>query len=175
MEELVVLVDEKNNVLGTTPKSMVHTTDTRLHRGFSLFIFNKRGDFLLTQRALSKKTFPGVWTNTVCGHPGPEELPIEAAKRRLQEEMGMTAESIVQVSDYRYRFVDKNGIVENEICPVFMGYSEQTPIVTPTEIEAAKWVSWETFLKDIQTTPDIFSPWCREEAMFVNTYLLARS
>src|SRR3990167_8891323 len=88
MEE-VVLVDEKNSVLGTAPKDAVHTKNTPLHRGFSLFLFNSKKELLLTKRAQSKKAFPGVWTNTVCGHPEPEESAVDAALRRLEQELGL--------------------------------------------------------------------------------------
>ena len=88
--ELVVLVDEQNNEIGTAPKETVHTDHTPLHRGFSLFVFNTKGDVLVTKRAVSKKTFSGVWTNTVCGHPGPGEDIVEAVKRRLKDELGLT-------------------------------------------------------------------------------------
>lgn len=165
--ELVVLVDEKNCELGTAPKATVHTKDTPLHRGFSLFIFNPKGELLLTRRALTKKTFPGVWTNTVCGHPGVGERPLAAAKRRLQEELGMIADDIEEVTVYRYQFADVNGIMENEICPVFLGYSDMDPKPDPAEAGEWKWMDWQDFLEAIQLTPDIFSPWCREEALFV--------
>ncbi len=167
MEELVVLVDEHNNVLGTTPKATVHTKETKLHRGFSLFVFNSKGELLVTQRALSKKTFPGVWSNTVCGHPGPDELPKDACVRRLKEELGMNVTGVEHVTDYRYTFSDKSGIVENEICPVFWGMSNDIPHTNPDEIEGLRWVLWEEFLNDIQLNPDIYSPWCREEALYV--------
>ncbi len=166
-EELVVLVDEQNNVLGTTPKATVHTKDTPLHRGFSVFLFNAKGELLLTQRASTKKTFPGVWTNTACGHPGPDERPIEAAKRRLKEELGIEAEYIKHVSDYRYTFTDVHGIKENEICPIFIAFGNTDPVPSPEEVDTWKWVPWQDFLDDMHERPDVYSPWCREEAMFI--------
>ncbi|MDO8452012.1 MAG: isopentenyl-diphosphate Delta-isomerase, partial [bacterium] len=96
--EYVVLVDEKNQELGTMPKDQVHTTDTPLHRGFSLFVFNDRKELLVTRRARTKKTFPGVWTNTLCGHPAPGERSIDAARRRLQDELGLSGRDIREVS-----------------------------------------------------------------------------
>ena len=88
MMELVVLVDKNNKEIGTASKDTVHTVSTPLHRGFSLFLFNSRNEILLTKRSKSKKTFPGVWTNTVCGHlPAGER--VEAAKRRLNDELGL--------------------------------------------------------------------------------------
>lgn len=167
MEEMVVLVDEHNNVLGTTPKATVHTKDTPLHRGFSLFVFNDKGELLVTQRALSKKTFPGVWSNTVCGHPAPNEMPQDAAVRRLKEELGMSVNPVEFVTNYRYTFSDAHGTVENEICPVFWGMSNDKPQAAPSEIEAFKWVPWEEFLNDIQANSDLYSPWCKEEALYV--------
>ncbi|MBI5465568.1 isopentenyl-diphosphate Delta-isomerase, partial [Candidatus Gottesmanbacteria bacterium] len=87
--ELVVLVDEENRQIGTADKDGIHTQSTPLHRGFSLFLFNSKNELLLTQRALNKQTFPGVWTNTVCGHPGPGESNVDAARRRLYKELGI--------------------------------------------------------------------------------------
>lgn len=170
MEEQVVLVDEQNNVLGSTPKRTVHTTNTPLHRGFSLFVFNSQGEFLLTQRALSKKTFPGVWTNSVCGHPALHEDPQDSAVRRLKQEMGMTIQNIEKVSDYQYRCADNNGIVENEICPVYMGVSDDAPQPQKDEVEAWKWIGWEEFLADINKEPEKYSLWCREEAFLVKKH-----
>lgn len=172
--EVVVLVNEQNHELGTAPKATVHTTDTPLHRGFSLFLFNKEGKLLLTQRSKAKKAFPGVWTNTVCGHPAPHERVTEAAVRRLQQELGLTIPlaEVQEVAQYRYRFADANGIVENEICPVMVAKSAVgDPHPVPGEVENWKWVTWQSFLDDIHTSPQYFSPWCIEEALFVNKHL----
>ncbi len=170
MGELVVLVDEKNNVLGTSPKESVHTQNTPLHRGFSLFLFNSKEELLITRRAFDKKTFPGVWTNTVCGHPGPEENVIDAAKRRLLDELGIAGQDVKdirEVAPYRYRFADKNGIVENEICPVIVARSEAEP--KPNREEVAEWklIGWKEFLKDLEDNPEVYSPWSREESSFI--------
>jgi isopentenyl-diphosphate delta-isomerase len=85
--EQVILVDEQNNEIGVAPKDTVHTDKTPLHRAFSLFLFNNKNQLLVTQRALNKKTFPGVWTNSVCGHVSPGEETVTAVKRRVQEEL----------------------------------------------------------------------------------------
>lgn len=165
--EQVVLVDDNNNPIGVADKDTVHTDHTPLHRGFSLFLFNSKNQLLLTQRALHKKTFPGVWTNTVCGHPAPSELVENAARRRLREELGITPGEIKVVSPYRYRFADKNGIVENEICPILVTFSDVPPVVNETEVADWKWIPWKDFLAEIQKMPQIFSPWCIEEAKIV--------
>jgi isopentenyl-diphosphate delta-isomerase len=165
--ELVVLVDENNNPIGTAPKSTVHTADTPLHRAFSLFLFNSKKQLLLTKRAESKKAFPGVWTNTVCGHLAPQEVAIDAAKRRLKDELSIEKVEVREVAPYRYRFADKNGIVENEICPILVGYHDADPVAHPSEVDDWKWIDWEDFLEEIRINPDIYSPWSREEALIL--------
>jgi len=171
MAEIVVLVDENNNPIGTADKETVHTKDTPLHRAFSLFLFNSRGQVLLTKRAQSKKTFPGVWTNTVCGHLSPEDTTVTAATRRLQEELGITDVTIREVAPYRYRFSDSNGIVENEICPILVGMYDGDPRWHKNEVDEWKWMDWNEFLKDIRDNPEPYSPWSREEAEILTTKL----
>lgn len=165
--EFVVLVDEQNNPIGTMLKDKVHTFTTPLHRGFSLFIFNRNGDLLVTRRAATKKTFPDVWTNTVCGHPGPDEDPVTAAKRRLKDELGVISGDIKIVSRYRYKFADIHGIMENEICPILVGHTHVDPNVNRKEVADWKWMPWQEFLVEIQNIPDKYSPWCIEEAKII--------
>ena len=155
------------------PKDEVHTKDTPLHRGFSVFVFNGKGDVLLTKRASAKKTFPGVWTNTACGHPGPGESAADAAIRRLKEELGIEDVYITEAAPYQYRFTDSNGIVENEICPILIGYSTQDPRPNSNEVEDWKWMKWEEFLKEINRKTEIYSPWCKEESVILETKYLA--
>ena len=169
MEE-VVLVDENNSVLGTAPKDTVHTTNTPLHRGFSLFLFNSKNELLLTKRSAKKKAFPGVWTNSVCGHPAPGESVVEAAKRRIKDELGIMNDEVrdmKEIAPYRYRFADKNGIVENEVCPMLVAHSDVDPAPDQKEVEGWRWTRWEDFLKDLKKNPTIYSPWCREEATLI--------
>lgn len=160
----VVLVDDYNNPIGTMPKDRVHSFTTPLHRGFSLFIFNRNGELLITRRAAGKKTFPDVWTNSVCGHPGPNEDVVSAAKRRLKDELGIISGDMRIVSPYRYRFTDVHGIMENEICPILVGHTHEEPNVDPREVADWKWMPWEEFLVEIENIPDKYSPWCIEEA-----------
>src|SRR5690606_16536422 len=138
-EELIVLVDEENRPIGTAPKLASHHRETPLHRAFSCFVFNSSGQFLLTQRALSKKVFPGVWTNSCCGHPAPGETTEDAIRRRLREELDLEAEKLVPVlPDFRYR-AEMDGIVENEICPVYAAVAHGTPRPNPEEVETCRW------------------------------------
>ena len=163
MKDYVVLVNEKNEVLGTMPKLEAHSKNTPLHRGISLFLFNSKGELLLQQRNKKKKTWGGVWSNSVCGHPLLEESPIDTARRRLDFELGIkNAEISVALPDYRYR-AEKDGIVENEICPVMVGISDEMPKPNPKEVEAVKWILWKTCLLEIEKTPHKYSPWCVEE------------
>lgn len=164
MSELVVLVDDKNNPVGTADKDTVHTKDTPLHRAFSLFVLNSKNQVLLTKRANSKKTFPGVWTNTVCGHPAPEESIIAAATRRLRDELGIEDVVIAEVAPYRYRIADVNGIVENEICPICVGQHDGDPVPNPNEVEDFRWMDWNVFLREINDNPMAYSPWSVAEA-----------
>ncbi|MBI4155967.1 MAG: isopentenyl-diphosphate Delta-isomerase [Candidatus Zambryskibacteria bacterium] len=164
--EEVVLVDEKNNILGTMPKSEVHQKITPLHRGFSLFLFDREEKLLLQQRSRKKKTWPLFWSNSVCGHPGPGESNISAAKRRLSYELGMNTTGIEKVSPYRYKFV-RDGIMENEICPILVGFSNQKPVINPEEVEAVRWIEWSEFLEEIKSKPGFYSDWCEEEAFIL--------
>lgn len=167
MIELVVLVDDNNNPIGTAEKDTVHSSDTPLHRAFSLFLFNSKKQVLLTKRAATKKTFPGVWTNTVCGHLAPEETTVVAATRRLKDELGIEGVEVGEVAPYRYRFADANGIVENEICPILVGFFDGDPKPNPDEIDEWKWMDWKEFLEEIKTNPSPYSPWCKEEAQIL--------
>lgn len=173
--ELVVLVDDHNNQTGVADKENVHSRTTPLHRGFSVFLFNQNKELLVTQRAMSKKTFPGIWSNTVCGHPAPDETDIDAAKRRLKKELNLLVSDIKVISDYRYRFTDQNGIVENEICPILVARSYAYPHPDPNEIMNWKWLPWGVFLEEITYNAEAYSPWCREESKIVSTFLAQKT
>jgi isopentenyl-diphosphate delta-isomerase len=168
MKEHVVLVDEQNTRLGLEDKYKVHTGDTPLHRGFSLFIFNPNGELLLQQRSDKKITWPGVWSNSVCGHPADNETPQEAAKRRAKFELGIDIElnniNLI-LKDYRYRYEHK-GVVENEICPVMVAIGDYEPIPNPDEVKSTRWVKWEDFLSELQK-PNEYSDWCQEESQLL--------
>jgi isopentenyl-diphosphate delta-isomerase len=167
--EEVVLVDEANHEIGTMPKSAVHGATTPLHRGFSLFLFDHTGRLLLQQRSHLKKTWPLVWSNSVCGHPGLNESNVDAAKRRLAYELGMEAEHIEEISPYRYTFV-RYGVMENEICPILAGVIGKEPAINPDEVEAVRWVGWPAFLEELKNRPGFYSDWCEEEARILATH-----
>lgn len=157
MTELIVLVDEDGATVGTAPKASSHHDRTPLHLAFSAYVFDPQGRFLLTQRALSKQTWPGVWTNSCCGHPMPEESNEQALHRRLDFELGLSADEVVELlPDFRYR-AELDGVVENEICPVFGVRVSGEPTLRPSEVEQSRWLDWDDVLAG--RTPQL-SPWC---------------
>ncbi|MDO8560395.1 MAG: isopentenyl-diphosphate Delta-isomerase [bacterium] len=160
--EHVVLVDDGDQVLGVAPKSTVHGPTTPLHRGFSLFLFNRAGELLLQQRALHKLTWPGAWSNSVCGHPAMDETAAQAATRRAREELGLTLRDARQIAPYRYRFRHQ-GVEENEICPLVVATTEHAPSPNPEEVAAVRWVGWNDFLNEVRKNPGRYSEWCEEE------------
>lgn len=163
MKDYVILVNDRNKSLGTMEKLTAHNANTPLHRAFSVFLFNTKGELLLQQRSKKKKTWPGVWTNSVCGHPKLWERPSAAARRRLQFELGLENVKVVMaLPDYRY-WAEKDGIVENEICPVMVGYTDEKPQPNPEEVAAVRWIAWKDWLDEIAKYPDHYSPWCVEE------------
>lgn len=177
--ELVVLVDDAGNPIGTAPKATVHTANTPLHRAFSGYLFDLGGQLLLTRRAGSKLTFPGVWTNSVCGHPGPGEADPAALRRRAEAELGLAVHFIqAALPNFRYR-AESGGVVENEICPVYLARTDGDLRPEPAEVEAYAWCAWPEFMDRLAAEPDVFSPWCRtqasqlEEAGAVPGYLAA--
>ncbi len=167
-DDMVVLVDEDNNAIGTAPKLPVHTNSTPVHRAFSVFLFNKNGDLLLQKRAEHKKTWGGVWSNSCCGHVMLHEKVEDAAKRRIKFELGLNGITLTNVlPDYRYR-AEKDGIVENEFCPVLVGFADIDPRINPDEVAKFKWISWNVFLVEVNDPATEFSPWAVEEARLLS-------
>jgi isopentenyl-diphosphate delta-isomerase len=169
--EMVVLVDDANRPIGTAPKASVHHAATPLHRAFSCFLLNDRGEVLLQQRARTKVTWPGVWSNSCCGHPGPDEALEAAVRRRLDAELGLGEATLhLALPSYRYR-AEHLGVVEHEICPVFVGQTRQTPRLEPTEVLAVQWMPWPAFVAGVAAGDDPFfaglSPWCKEETLLL--------
>lgn len=165
MTELVVLLNDQAKPIGTADKLKVHTLHTPLHLAFSCYVFNDKGQFLMTQRALSKKVWPGVWTNSVCGHPAPSESMQAAISRRLQFELRMSAKDFkVVLPDYRYKTPPFNGIIENEVCPVYVARASSEPHPNSEEVEDYKWIDWDDFVKLAEAdTSDVYSWWCKDQ------------
>lgn len=165
--ERVVLLSADGHPIGAADKATVHTEDTPLHLAFSVHLRARDGRVLLTRRALSKKTWPGVWTNAFCGHPAPDETFGDAIRRRAATELNLDpallTEPSVVVPDFQYRAVDASGIVENEICPVhvvdYAGDPEELPAPEPSEVMDSAWVRWEALTRVAADLPQLISPW----------------
>ena len=159
-EAPVVLLDDQLRPAGELPKSQVHHRATPLHLAFSCYVFDDAGRLLLTRRAASKLTWPGVWTNTCCGHPLPGESSEQAARRRLREELGLRlVRSAVALPEFRYRAVAPDGMVENEFCPVLVGAVDGSPQPDPAEVLETRWVSWAEVVRLVSVAPWAVSPW----------------
>lgn len=165
VEDHVVLLAEDGTPVGTAPRADVHTQDTPLHLAFSCWLHRADGAVLVTRRALSKRTFPGVWTNSFCGHPRVGESLEHAVRRHGIHELGLEVERITPVvPDFRYRALDASGILENEICPVFDAWTQHEPAPHPGEVMDLRWVSVDRLHRAIDETPWAFSPWLVEQS-----------
>ncbi len=157
IEEKVILVDSNDNPLGTMPKMEAHEKAV-LHRAFSVFILNKKGQLMLQQRALHKYHSPGLWTNTCCSHQREGEENIQAGKRRLLEEMGFST-SLEVLFNFIYKAPFDNGLTEHELDHVLLGYYEKPPQVNPEEVAAWKWMDLEAVAVALKTEPKDFTVW----------------
>lgn len=167
--DVVVLLDDDGTAIGTCPRAEVHTGDTPLHRAFSSYLFDDAGCLLLTRRALTKVAWPGVWTNTCCGHPRPDEPTPDAVSRRVHEELGLDVTQLrVVLPSYRYRAVDASGIVEHEICPVLVGRIDPTHLAPhPDEVCEWAWIAWPDAVHLARRTPALLSPWAAEQIVLL--------
>jgi isopentenyl-diphosphate delta-isomerase len=158
--ERVVLVADDGTVLGTADKATVHGPDTPLHLAFSCHVSDQDGRLLVTRRALAKRTWPGVWTNSFCGHPGPDEAMPEAVARRGLDELGITLSDLELVlPDFRYLATDAGGMVENELCPVFTAVTADEVFADPDEVAEYRWVDPAELRIAVAAAPWAFSPW----------------
>jgi isopentenyl-diphosphate delta-isomerase len=158
--EQVVLLDEARRPVGVADKATVHTSDTPLHLAFSCYVLDDRGRLLMTRRALGKVTWPGVWTNSCCGHPAPGEDPADAVVRRVGQELGLVLDAVTPVlPDFAYRAVDASGTVENEVCPVFVARAGGDPGPDPAEVAQWRWADWADVVEVAGRAPWALSPW----------------
>ncbi len=156
-EENVILVDENDNQIGTMPKMEAHEKAV-LHRAFSVFIMNDKGETMLQQRAADKYHSPLLWTNTCCSHQRVGESNIEAGKRRLQEEMGFVAE-LDELISFIYKAPFDNGLTEHEFDHVMIGNFDGVPNINPDEVAAWKWMKPEAVKADIKSFPELYTAW----------------
>lgn len=162
----VVLVDEQAQPIGRQDRSAVHSTATPRHLAFSCWIIGPDGRVLLTRRALGKRAWPGVWTNSCCGHPRPGEPVADAVRRRIGEELGVHVEQLhVVLPEFSYRAVDPTGIVENELCPVYVARLADPGTLQPDPDEVMEWV-WTppaSIGQAVRLAPYAFSPWAVDQ------------
>ena len=159
-----VLLDEHGSPSGTAPRATVHQEDTPLHLAFSCHLFDASGQVLLTRRALAKRTWPGVWTNSFCGHPRPGEDVLDAVRRHARHELGIEVTDIRPLlPDFRYRAVDASGTVENEVCPVFTAHTDESLQPNPDEVVDLRWVAPAEVAAAAAAAPWALSPWLLEQ------------
>jgi isopentenyl-diphosphate delta-isomerase len=162
--EEVVLLDEAGNAVGSAPKATTHHAATPLHLAFSCYVFDRDGRLLLTRRALDKATFPGVWTNSFCGHPAPDEDVFEAVVRRGQQELGLGLDDLrLVLPAFRYEAVMPNGVRENELCPVFTAVTDAEPHPDASEVAEVEWVPWPEFRTEVLDGSRPVSVWCTQQ------------
>lgn len=169
IQEQVIVVDENDVVLGSMEKMEAHRNPL-LHRAISVFIVNSEGEWLLQQRALGKYHSNGLWTNTCCSHPQPGESSLDAANRRLAEEMGLKAE-LTEKFHFIYREPLDNDLTEYELDHVFVGVSNQVPNINTNEVLSYKYIAYDDLKKDIETNPDNYTVWFLKIVDKVNEYL----
>lgn len=161
--EFVILVDQDDNPIGTAEKLAAHR-ENLCHRAFSVFILRKAPELqiLLQQRALHKYHSPGLWTNTCCSHPRPGEDIIKAGERRLKEEMGIEA-PLTEIGKFHYIAHFENGLVENEVDHVLVGFAEaDTFSFNREEVNACRWISLPELEQEMRVQPEQFTPWLQE-------------
>jgi isopentenyl-diphosphate Delta-isomerase len=156
----VILVDNEDVQVGTMSKLACHQKGI-LHRAFSVFIFNSKGELLLQQRALDKYHSAGLWSNTCCSHPAPGESTLDAARRRLKEEMGMVC-NLNAVFSFVYKAVFDNGLTEHEFDHVYFGYSDLLPVINKEEVNEWRYCSIAELKKEIQENPSHYSEWLKD-------------
>ncbi|GAB3212684.1 isopentenyl-diphosphate Delta-isomerase [Marinactinospora endophytica] len=161
-----MLLDTDHRPIGSAAKATVHHEHTPLHLAFSCYVFSPAGRLLITRRALGKRAWPGVWTNSCCGHPAPGEPMETAIRRRVRQELGIDVRDLrPALPDYAYRATDASGVVENEFCPVYLATSDDTPDPDPAEVMEWRWADWESFVTLAREAPWSISPWAAEQSV----------
>jgi len=163
MTEHVVLLDEHGRAVGTADKAQVHHADTPLHLAFSSYLFDDAGNVLVTRRASTKRTFPGVWTNSCCGHPAAGETLEDAVRRRVGQELGTSVADLkLLLPRFRYR-AEYDGVVENEMCPVFVATVSGPLEPDASEVGELSWEPWTGFRAGVLDGTREVSAWCRDQ------------
>ena len=157
----VILVDQHDQVIGEMEKLEAHLKGV-LHRAFSVFLFNEAGELLLQQRAFSKYHSGGLWTNTCCSHPAPGEEIVDAALRRLDQELGIKDVAVEIIHHFVYKAEFDNGLTEHEFDYVLKGKYNGVPDLNSDEVESVRWISLQQLREEIAKNPEQFTYWFRE-------------
>jgi len=157
MEEQVILVNEQDEQIGLMNKMEAHEK-ALLHRAFSVFVMNDKGELMLQQRAAEKYHSPLLWANTCCSHQRDGETSLNAGKRRLQEEMGFVCE-LKELFSFIYKAPFDNGLTEHELDHVMIGTYQDAPVINPEEVESYKWMTLEAVKNDMEKQPEIYTEW----------------
>ena len=165
--DLLILVDSDDQEIGLMDKTLCHEDQGKLHRAFSIFLFNRSGEVLIQQRATSKPLWGDFWSNTCCSHPRAGESIDSAASRRIEEELGIQAElSFIYKFEYQARFNEQ--LSENELCSVYFGHFDGAPTPNPNEVQSWKWISRESLTKELRENADLYTPWLKLEWSTLN-------
>jgi len=157
MKDYVVLVDDQDQVVGATPKLKAHQLG-KLHRAFSVFIFNAKSEMLLQQRAKDKYHSAGLWTNACCSHPKPGEEIQAAAHRRLFEEMGFDC-ALTKAFQFIYKTEFENGLTEHELDHVFIGRYDGLVVANGDEVNNYKWIQVKSLQEEVNLHPEFYTSW----------------
>lgn len=157
--EMLILVNEQDEQIGEMEKMEAHRKGL-LHRAFSVFLFNAKGEVMMQQRSLEKYHSPGLWSNTCCSHPHVGESLQEAVHRRLMEEMGLQADT-QHVYSFIYKADFDNGLCEHEFDHVFVGFCDELPQINPSEVAAWKFISIDDLQKDLHEKASEYSVWLK--------------
>lgn len=157
--ETVLLVDQRDEVVGHGEKLRVHTDGT-LHRAFSIFVFDSRGRLLLQRRAARKYHSPLLWSNTCCGHPRPGETTMQAGRRRLKEEMGLACE-LFAASALVYRVQLADGLIEHEYDHILVGRCDDTPVPNADEVDDWRWTAPSALLRRLASDKGEYTEWLK--------------
>lgn len=159
MKETIILVDKNDMDIGSIEKLEAHQKGL-LHRAFSVFIFNSKGQLLMQQRADEKYHSAGLWTNTCCSHPNYGETTLDAIHRRMKEEMDMEAEVAFKFK-FTYKALLENNLTEHEIDHVYFGFSDERPTINLEEAKNWKYISLEELEKELSAHPENYTAWLK--------------
>jgi len=158
VRDSVILVDEKDNEIGVMEKLLAHKNGVR-HRAFSIFVLNKDGQLLLQKRASHKYHSPGLWSNTCCSHQLPGENEELAVLKRLDYEMGITCKNHSWIFDFTYNKKFDNGLIENEYDRIYLGYSDENPVINTLEVEEYMWIGLDELQNDLMNNIEHYTYW----------------